>query len=199
MESKNKFISVVYQLYTVEGEERVLQEQTGSERPFEFLSGFGVALDAFEREILSRQQGDLFDFTLQPSEAFGEHHPEGVHVLNREIFCDNGKFDRDHVYPGAVITLTASQDQQIMATVTKVEGDSVTIDTNHPFAGKTLNFTGVIRTLRDATEEEVQHFIRQLTGGCGGCGKGGCGEGGCGGNGCGNGEDCGEGCCNCNS
>lgn len=182
MENKNKFLSVIYQLYTVEGEERHLLEQTSTDRPFEFISGFGIALDAFEQQILQHQQGDTFDFTLQPAEAFGEHDPEGVHMLEREMFCIDGEFDREHVFPGAVVTLTGPQDQQFMATVVKVEGDGVTVDANHPLAGKTLNFTGLIRTYRDATDEEVQQLIRQLTGGCH-CQNG---EGGCGDNGCGN-------------
>ena len=55
--------------------------------------------------------------------------------------------------------------------VKKIEADGVTLDTNHPFAGKVLNFVGTVRENREATEEEVQHLIKHLTGGCEGCGK----------------------------
>lgn len=47
--AQNKFMSVVYQLYTVTDGENTLEEQTGDDRPFEFITGFGVALDAFEQ------------------------------------------------------------------------------------------------------------------------------------------------------
>lgn len=169
-QAKNKFMSVVYQLYTIADGEKILEEQTSTERPFEFITGFGIALDAFERQLMNQEKGSTFDFTLQPSEAFGDYDPEGVHKLGREVFMINGHFDHENIFEGAVITLMDNEDHQFMAKVMKIEEDGVTIDTNHPLAGKTLNFTGVVNENRDATEEEVQHLIKHLTGGCSGCG-----------------------------
>ena len=159
---QNKFLSVVYQLYSVaENGEKQLEEQTGDERPFEFITGFGISLDRFEEEVSGLEKGEHFDFTLQPGEAFGEYVPEGKHKLDR-------------------ITLMDNEDHQFMAKVVKIEEDGVTVDTNHPLAGKLLNFTGRVIENRDATEEEVQHLIKHLTGGCGhncgGCDHEGCGH-----------------------
>jgi FKBP-type peptidyl-prolyl cis-trans isomerase SlyD len=61
--------------------------------------------------------------------------------------------------------------------VTKVEGDSVTVDGNHPLAGKHLNFSVTIAEVRAATEEEIAHGHLHAGGGC--CGGNGGGEGGC--------------------
>lgn len=168
--AQNKFMSVVYQLYTVVDGENTLEEQTGSDHPFEFITGFGVALDAFEQQVMNMEKGTSFDFILQPDQAFGAYDPEGVHKLQRDVFMINGHFDHENIYEGAVITLMDSEDHQFMAKVKKIEEDGVTIDTNHPLAGKTLNFKGVIIENRDATEEEIQHLIKHLTGGCSGCG-----------------------------
>ena len=187
MEAKNKFMSVVYQLYTIDGEEKQLEEQTSPERPFEFITGFGVALDAFEQKLKQLEKGSSFDFTLQPAEAFGQYEPEGVHKVDRGIFMINGHFDHENIFEGAIITLMNNEDQRFMAKVKKIEEDGVTIDTNHPLAGKILNFTGSVIENREATEEEVQHMIKHLTGGCSGCGHH-------------HGEGCGEGCdegCDC--
>lgn len=170
-QAKNKFISAVYQLYTVTDGEKTLEEQTSTEHPFEFITGFGIALDAFEQQLIKTEKGSTFDITLQPSEAFGEYVPEGVHKLSREVFMVNGRFDHENIYEGAVITLMDNEDQRFMAKVQKIEEDGVTIDTNHPLAGKVLNFTGLIRENRDATEEEIQQLIKHLTGGCSGCGQ----------------------------
>ena len=178
--AQNKFMSVVYQLYTVTDGENKLEEQTGTERPFEFITGFGVALDAFEQQVMKLEKGSTFDFVLQPAEAFGECDPQGVHKLQRDVFMINGHFDHENIFEGAIITLMDNEDHQFMAKVKKIEEDGVTIDTNHPLAGKTLNFKGEIIENRDATEEEVQHLIKHLTGGCSGCGHH-HGEGECGG------------------
>lgn len=177
---QNKFLSVTYQLYTVNDGEKELEEQTATDRPFEFITGYGIALDSFEKNLISLEKGTEFDFTLQPGEAFGEYIPEGVHKLQRDIFTINGKFDNEHIYEGAIITMNDTEDHQFMAKVMKIEDDGVTIDTNHPLAGKALNFTGKIIENRDATEEEIQKLIKMLTGGCQGCGH--------------HGDNCGEGC-----
>lgn len=169
--AQNKFMSVVYQLYTVTDGENKLEEQTGTERPFEFITGFGVALDAFEQQVMKLEKGSSFDFVLQPAEAFGEFDPQGVHKLQRDVFMINGHFDHENIFEGAIITLMDNEDHQFMAKVKKIEEDGVTIDTNHPLAGKVLNFTGTVVENREATEQEVQALIKQMTGGCGcGCG-----------------------------
>ena len=191
--AQNKFMSVVYQLYTVTDGENKLEEQTGTERPFEFITGFGVALDAFEQQVMKLEKGSSFDFVLQPAEAFGEFDPQGVHKLQRDVFMINGHFDHENIFEGAIITLMDNEDHQFMAKVKKIEEDGVTIDTNHPLAGKTLNFKGEIIENRDATEEEVQHLIKHLTGGCSGCGHH-HGEGECGGCGGHHEHEHGEGC-----
>jgi FKBP-type peptidyl-prolyl cis-trans isomerase SlyD len=65
METKsNKFIAVTYELYTVDGEERHLVEKAPADKPFYFISGFGVAIDEFEKAVIDLAKGDSFDFTL---------------------------------------------------------------------------------------------------------------------------------------
>jgi len=185
----NKFMSVIYQLYTIKDGKSELEEQTSTERPFEFITGFGIALDAFEQQVMKLEKGSAFDFVLQPNEAFGDYKPNGLHKVDRNVFVVNGKFDDENIQEGAIITLSDAEDHQFMAKVINIDNEGVTIDTNHPLAGKTLNFKGTIIENRDATEEEVQHLIKMLSGGCEGCG-GGCGH-------HGEGEGCGhhgEGC-----
>ena len=178
---QNKFLSVVYQLYSVaENGEKHLEEQTGDDRPFEFITGFGISLDRFEQEVSGLEKGSHFDFILQPGEAFGDYVPEGKHKVSREVFTINGHFDHENIFEGATITLMDNEDHQLMAKVVKIEDDGVTVDTNHPLAGKLLNFTGRVIENREATEEEIQHLIKHLTGGCGhhcgGCDHEGCGH-----------------------
>ncbi len=170
MEKKNRFITANYQLYSVVDGKKELEEQTSEEHPFQFITGFGISLDAFEQNIIGLENGSDFDFSLQPSDAFGEYIPEGVHKLAKETFTVNGHFDNENIYEGAVITLMDNEEHRFMAKVVKIEEDGVTVDTNHPLAGKILNFKGKVIENRDATDEEIKHLIKHLTGGCNGCG-----------------------------
>jgi len=186
MENKqNKFISVSYQLYSIAADgKKNLEEETQQGRPFQFITGFGVSLDSFEKQVAELAAGDKFDFTLQPAEAFGDYDSEGVHKLSRDVFSINGHFDHENIYEDAVITLMDNDGKRFMARVAKVEEDGVTVDTNHPLAGNTLQFVGEVLENRDATNEEIQHLLNHMSGGCG-CGdcEGGCDhdhEGGCG-------------------
>ncbi len=172
---QNKYLSVSYQLYTVEDEKKSLVEQTQQGRPFQFISGFGVSLDGFEQQIIGLQPGEKFSFQLTPDQAFGQYDQEGVHKVKREMFCINDHFDHENIYPGAVITMMDAEEHRFMARVVSVEEDGVTIDTNHPLAGETLLFEGVVLENREATNEEIQHMLNHLSGeGCG-CGCGRCG------------------------
>lgn len=185
---EHQLLAVHYQLYSIENGEKTLIEQTSREYPFRFISGFGVSLEALEQRVLHLEKGAAFDFVLTPAEAFGDYDPEGVRKLERSVFEIDGKFDSEHIYPGAVITLTDQEQNRFMARVDKVEPSGVTVDTNHPMAGKTLNFTGEMIENRPATDDEVNVLIKRMTG-CGCCSD--CGDGGCGGG------DCGTGGCGC--
>lgn len=189
---QNNYISVNYQLYSIDKDgSKNLVEQTEQGRPFTFISGFGFSLDSFEQRIVNMQQGEKFDFTLAPAEAFGEYFAEGVHKLPREEFVIDGKFDSTNIFPGAIITMKNEEGKHFMVRVTKVEEDGVTLDANHPLAGETLQFVGTILENREATAEEIQKLLAQMSHECGGCG--GCG-GDCGGD-CGDDHECGGGGC----
>ncbi|MBQ8463370.1 MAG: FKBP-type peptidyl-prolyl cis-trans isomerase [Prevotella sp.] len=174
---QNKYISVAYQLFTIgDNGERHIEEQTEQGRPFKFISGFGFTHDNFEQQIENLEPGTKFDFTLQPEEAFGPYYEEGVHKMPREEFEVDGKFDAARIYPGAVITLLGEDDKRLMARVVKVEDDGVTLDANHPLAGKALQFIGIVLENRPATTEEIQRLLNHMSHECGGCGgcSGGC-------------------------
>lgn len=192
---QSKYISVSYTLYSIEDNgEKQLVEQTEQGQPFNFITGFGFSLDTFEQRMIELQQGEKFDFTLTPAEAFGDYDEEGVHKMEREKFYVDGRFDSEHIYVDSVIMLNDNEGKRFLARVIAMDNETVTLDTNHPLAGKTLQFTGEVLTNRDATKEEIQSILNQLSHECGGCG-GHCG--GCGGDDCGEDHECGGGCGHC--
>lgn len=182
----NKFIAVAYELFTIDEDGTAHKEQrVTAEEPFSFISGFGITHKEFERNIYGLQTGDDFDFTLTPEQGFGEYIDEAVAEIPRESFFVDGHFDSEHIRVGAIIPLQNQEGQQFNGQVVDIDNEKVTVDLNHPWAGKSLNFKGSIVESREATEAEVMALIKQLTSGCGGCG-------GCGGGGCGEGKDCGN-------
>lgn len=182
---QNKYIAVTYKLYTVENNENELVEETAEGRPFQFISGFGVTLEAFEKHIAGLEKGADFDFTLTKDEAYGDYEPARVLDLEREMFCINGHFDHENIFKDAIVPLQNEDGNRFYGRVLEVGTDKVKMDLNHPLAGKTLNFKGNVVESREATNEEIQGMINRLSGeGCGcGCGcddcGGGCDEGGC--------------------
>ncbi len=180
----HKYISVAYKLYSVENGSTTLEEEATAEYPFQFLSGFGVSLEAFEKKIVELNSGDDFDFTLTKEEAFGEFDASHVLDLDREMFTINGHFDHERIFEGAFVPMRNNDGNTFHARVLEITDDTVKMDFNPPLAGKELQFVGKVLENREATEKEIQGMIARLSGGGCSCGCGSCGdgcEGGCGG------------------
>lgn len=192
MEKKNQYMAVTYQLFVDGDKGPEMMEEAPSERPFQFITGFGVALDAFESQLAPLAEGDTFDFSIPKEQAYGDYHDDYVLDMNREDFIVDGRFDKEHIYEDAIIPLQNEQGQRFYGRVAHIGDEKVKIDLNHPLAGETLHFKGSVLVSRPATAKEIEQLASRLSGGCGGCG-GGCGD--CGG-GCGGGGNCG-GCGGC--
>lgn len=180
-QTPNKYVTVAYELYT-DNDKGIheLVEKAPIEHPFQFISGLGIALDSFESKILALAEGEAFDFVLKVDEAYGPYEQDHVIELPKETFAFNGRFDKDMVYPGAVLPLVNADGMRFQGLVLELKDNTVIIDLNHPLAGKDLHFKGQIVTMRDATNEEIQALINHEGCNCGGDCEGGC-EGGCGG------------------
>ena len=160
---QNKYIAVTYRLYTVENNESELIEETSQDRPFLFISGFGVTLESFEKHIAGLEKGSDFDFTLTKDEAYGDYEPGRVLDLERGMFCINGHFDHEHIFKDAIVPLQNEDGNRFYGRVLEVGADTVKMDLNHPLAGKTLNFKGKVVENRDATNEEIQGMQNRRT------------------------------------
>lgn len=173
MESKlNKYIAVSYKLYTVKDGKSTLVEEAPTAKPFQFISGYGVALDAFESAVVVLNKGEEFEFTLTKEQAYGDFEQSHVVELDRSIFTINGHFDHDNIYVGAMVPLQNEDGNRFYGKVLKITEDKVQMDLNHPLAGCDLFFKGSVIENRDATNEEIQNLVNHLSGeGCGcGCG-----------------------------
>lgn len=104
--------------------------------PLEFTLGEGQVIPGFETAVLGLEPGEKATIVIAPEDAYGPHHAEAVQEVSMELFGDN-------VPPvGVVVTLVAPDGTQMPATVAAFaeNGETATLDFNHPLAGKTLHF-----------------------------------------------------------
>ena len=185
----NKYVAVAYKLYTIDDNgNRELVEETTEDKPFQFITGFGIALDAFEKKVANLAKNEDFDFELSGNDAFGEYQEDRVLDLDKSVFSINGHFDHDNIYKDAVVPLQNEDGNHFMGRVLDITDTTVKMDLNHPLAGKKLNFKGRVVENREATKDEIQGMINRMSGeGCS-CGCHECGDG-CEHNGCGHDHD----------
>lgn len=178
---QNKVVELIYEL-EVEGQ---IVDHTTVERPLDFIQGTGSLLKAFEDGIEGLEAGAKFAFTLAPEQAYGLYEEDRVAELPIAAFEIDGQLREDLLVVGKVIPLTNSRGAVIPAKVLEIGELFVKMDLNHPMAGKTLNFSGEILSVREATEKELEEGLHGELAhhGCGHC-HGGCHKGECHGGDC---------------
>jgi len=198
--SKDSMVTLTYDL-RLDGKEGEIFESASMESPLIFLHGAGLMIPAFEEQLVGKRSGDKFEIAIPAASGYGEINEEAVVELPLDIFKVDGKIDDQLVAPGNSVPMMSAHGQRMDGIVVSVEGETVTMDFNHPLAGEDLHFTGEILEVREASAEELS--AAYSSGGCG-CGSGGgCGsEGGsCGDGGCGDTSSKSDGCgsgCGCN-
>lgn len=180
---KNKVVSLIYELRVDDANGEVI-EKLDTSKPLTFIYGTGALLPKFESNINGLKVGDPFSFGLKCEDAYGLATEEAVVEIPKHVFEVEGVFDSEMVKEGNPIPMMDGEGNRLNGIVVAVNGETVTMDFNHPLAGDDLHFQGKIVDVRPATDEELQHgHIHGSGEGCGdGCGDG-CGSGGCG---CGN-------------
>jgi FKBP-type peptidyl-prolyl cis-trans isomerase SlyD len=145
----NSVVSVHYKLMDDEG--NVLDSSEGSQ-PMAYLHGAGNIIPGLEKALEGKGEGDSLKVRVEPAEAYGEVKPDGIKTIEKSAFQGVESVEAGMAFEAQTPDGTK---QQIV--VKKVEGNEVTIDTNHPLAGVTLNFDIKIVGVREATKEELDH------------------------------------------
>ena len=146
--AKNAVVTIEYTLRAPDGE--VLDTSDGGE-PLAYVHGTESLVPGLERELEGKKKGDRFDVKVGPDDAYGPRDERLVKAVTRA-----------QLPPGIDLEVglqlqAKSPDGDLIVTVTRVEGDEVTLDGNHPLAGMELHFVGQVRDVRAATREELSH------------------------------------------
>ncbi len=146
---KNAVVSLNYELSDASG---ALIEKTSE--PISYLhGGYDGIFPAVEEVLQGKQAGDKFSVSMKAEDAFGEYEHDLVRVEPRNLFPKD-------VAVGMQFEGGAEDDEDedfLLYTVTEITDDNVTVDGNHPLAGKALNFSGTVTGVRPATQEELAH------------------------------------------
>lgn len=147
--AKDSVVSLRYELFDTDGE---LLEKV--EDAVSYLhGGYDGIFPLVEEALHGKNVGDQCSVTLQPDDAFGEYEHVLVEVEARSSFPKEVTVGMQ--FEGAP---EASDDEDfLLYTVIEVTDDEVTVDGNHPLAGKTLTFNCTVTGVRPATAEELEH------------------------------------------
>ena len=119
-------------------------EEAKEEQPANFKFGINQLLPKFEENLIGLQKGDRFDFTVKAEEAYGPTDPYAIFDIPSDTFEEDGKIDEKMLQVGNIIPMTDDKGNKHMGKITAVNSDSVTMNFNHPLAGKNLRFTGKV-------------------------------------------------------
>ena len=146
--TSNQVVTMHYTLTNPEGE--VIDSSEGK-APLAYLHGHGNIIPGLEKQLEGKAVGDKLKAEVAAADGYGEHNPELVVEAQRSQFPEDAELEA-----GMRFQAQTPAGPRI-AEIKKIEGDTVTVDTNHPLAGVDLTFAVEIVDIREATSEEIDH------------------------------------------
>ena len=159
----NDVVTVNYEGSLESGEVFESASDTG---PLQFKIGAGSVMACFEEGIIGMAIDETKELRLEARDAYGEKQEELIQTIDRSML--NKDLD---IRPGMIIGLNVEKDgeyHQVPATVMDIQGEKVTIDYNHPLAGKNIIFK---ITLKEIKREAPSIPVVDNSGAPSGCGK----------------------------
>jgi FKBP-type peptidyl-prolyl cis-trans isomerase SlyD len=140
-----KYVSLTYSIADDAGE---ILEQT--DLPVGYIHGGNTELiGGLDEAVFGKQAGDRFELILDPDQGFGPHDP------NLTFSDDLENVPPEFRFVGAEVPMQNESGELKTFTVTRIEEGTLTIDGNHPLAGKSLKVQVQIREVRDPTPDEI--------------------------------------------
>ena len=151
---ENQVVTIQYNLTDADGN---LLDTTYDEGPMEFITGAGEMLPKLEAEIITMTLNSKKKIVLQPAEAFGDYDPEDIQVVKRDELPDDIEMEIGTELLAEVDEEEEEEEEELSCFISKIDGDEITLDFNHPLAGKSLHFEVELTGVRPATAEELEH------------------------------------------
>jgi len=117
--------------------------------PLELTIGEGKLFPAVEQEMEGMKQGETKSVTLSPEQAFGPHKQDLVLTVPRSSFSPDSELQK-----GARVKIQTQEEKTFYAIVTDFSDEQVTLDLNHPLAGKTIVFNVTVLSFEEDEKED---------------------------------------------
>ena len=147
--AKDTVVSLDYRLHLGDGK---IIEETEADDPLVYLHGYEEIVPGLEKALEGKKAGETLKAQVAPEDGYGDYDPDDVEEVPREEFPPDLQLEA-----GGVVTATDEDGDEVEFLVKEVGPKTVTVDFNHPLAGKTLHFEVTIREVRAATKEELEH------------------------------------------
>ena len=140
--------------YTGKLADGTIFDASPEDTPLIFIIGREEVVKGFEAAVLDMAQGETKTVVIEPNQAYGEHNPALTEEINRADLPDNLELTE-----GGQLEVTQNDGGTLLLMIEKVTAETVTLDANHPLAGKSLTF--VIEMLEVDTEppKELPSFF----------------------------------------
>jgi len=103
--------------------------------PIKFEVGKGELISGFDEAVIGKEVGEEFEVTIHPNEAYGDFDPTLTHTIKIEQFPEDITPE-----PGMMLRVDGPNNTYSVAWIKAVDEENVTLDMNHPLAGKILSF-----------------------------------------------------------
>lgn len=104
-------------------------------KPLEFEVGAGMIIPGFDKACVGMKKGEEKSIHLEPCDAYGDVNPEAIQKVPIERLPKG-----QEPAAGMILLINLPNGMQLPARITAVSDKDVTLDLNHPLAGKCLNF-----------------------------------------------------------
>ncbi len=121
--------------YTGKLEDGTVFDTSTEREPLEFTVGKGQVIPGFESAVIGMNRGETKTTKIAPDDAYGPHRPEMIITVERSVFPEDADPQVDQQ-----VQIRQANGQSFIATITDVSDEDVTLDANHPLAGKDLIF-----------------------------------------------------------
>jgi len=138
--------------YTLRDDAQVELDSSRDTDPLLYLHGHSQIVPGLERALVGKKTGDKVLASIQPEDGYGDYDSQLTSSVARKQFPKGVSLN-----VGEMFEFSNAQGEPVVVRIAAIDADTVTVDANHPLAGKVLHFDVEIVDVRSATKEELAH------------------------------------------